>query len=60
MWFGSTYFFRQSSVMITDVFKKKKRGKKEKQLPIIQEKLKYCFYHDLICDYKERYIFARS
>lgn len=46
--------------MITDVFLKKKRGKKEKQLPIIQEKLKYCFYHDLICDYKERYIFARS
>lgn len=29
MWFGSTYFFRQSSVMITDVFKKKE-GEKRK------------------------------
>lgn len=46
--------------MITDVFKEKEKKIKEKQLPIIQEKLKYCFYHDLICDYKESYIFARS
>lgn len=30
MWFGSTYFFRQSSVMITDVFLKKKEGEKRK------------------------------